>query len=105
MMRPRLPRMRPEISGILRPRYAHFQRHASYGIGPWGASSSPLERRSAVLHADVVVGRRRFHRSDCTNSHALARIIRFVGAPFLHQLVELGITLLGQHNADRGEEI
>src|SRR5580698_983100 len=47
------------------------------------------------------------HRSKAGNPalHILARIVGLVALPLLHQLVELGVALLRQHDADGGKQI
>ncbi len=50
MIRPRLPRMRPEDSGILVTPLDDFRPQASYGIGPWGPASA---RRLIGAHRGV----------------------------------------------------
>src|SRR3984885_14326353 len=47
------------------------------------------------------------HRSKAGNPalHVLARIVGLVAPPLFHQLIELGIALLRQHDADGGKQI
>src|SRR5579864_4686144 len=50
-------------------------------------------------------GRRRRRADKAPALHLFARIVRLVALPFLHQLVELGVALFRQHDADGGEQI
>ena len=58
------------------------------------AAYDQLEKRIAV----AVAGRRR-------SAHVAARIVGLAVAPLLHQLLELGVAALGQHDAHRRVEI
>src|ERR1700683_4554193 len=87
IIRPRLPRMRPEISDILRPRTRIFRRRASYGIGWWAAQA----------HDDA--------RSKRGSLRAFTRIVSFFASPFPHQFFELGIVFSWQDDASRCQKV
>src|SRR5581483_8506298 len=42
---------------------------------------------------------------NAVDSHASARIVGLVVLPLLHQFFELGIAVVGQHDAHRGEQV
>src|SRR5580693_1830014 len=74
----------------------------TYSAARRSATSSMISRRPPTIRST-----RGRHRSKAGNPalHILARIVGLVALPLLHQLVELGVALLRQHDADGGKQI